>query len=149
MRFRPLSFVVQNEREKGSWFCQKGGGDRSELGYGPHRHVLCPAGQPSIWRSARASVEKAVEFNPDDALAWARLAELWSSFGRLSKALDAAKKAVAFGSKPRQNPDGFRLRLPDPGQDCRVPRAAFDKGHRARPGRSPLSRLGLGLAIDP
>ncbi len=43
---------------------------------------------------ARESLEKAVELAPDNALALARLAEIYSSFGELDKALETAQKAV-------------------------------------------------------
>ncbi len=48
---------------------------------------------------ARASLEEAVKLNPENALAWARLAEVWLMFGELNKALEAAQKAVSL------NPD--------------------------------------------
>jgi tetratricopeptide (TPR) repeat protein len=43
---------------------------------------------------ARASLEEAVALEPENGLAWARLAELWSSSGDLDKALETAQKAV-------------------------------------------------------
>ena len=45
---------------------------------------------------ARASLQQAVEVNPNDALAWARLAELHMSFADLDDALEAAQKAAAI-----------------------------------------------------
>ena len=65
---------------------------------------------------ARASLEKAVQLDPHNALAWARLAELQSSFGDLKKALKAAQKAVP-GAQSRPDPDRAGFRLPDAGQD--------------------------------
>ena len=44
---------------------------------------------------ARQSLEKAVELAPQNALAWARLAEIQSSFGEMKLTLAAAQKAVA------------------------------------------------------
>ena len=45
---------------------------------------------------ARASLETAVTLEPANALAWARLAEIRSSFGERGAALEAADKAVAL-----------------------------------------------------
>jgi ferric-dicitrate binding protein FerR (iron transport regulator) len=42
---------------------------------------------------ARAAVSEALERNPDNALAWARLAELWLSLGYHQRALEAAHRA--------------------------------------------------------
>jgi tetratricopeptide (TPR) repeat protein len=45
---------------------------------------------------ARASVQKAVDLAPQNALAWARLAELEMMVGNLDRALDAANTATAL-----------------------------------------------------
>ena len=45
---------------------------------------------------ARASLEEAVKQEPENALAWARLAELHASFGNLDKSLEAAQKAASL-----------------------------------------------------
>ncbi len=41
-------------------------------------------------------LQQAVELEPENALAWARLAELQLSFSRLDEALEAAQRAVAI-----------------------------------------------------
>ena len=43
---------------------------------------------------ARASLRKAVEVEPQNALGWARLAEIETAFGRLGAARDAADEAT-------------------------------------------------------
>ena len=45
--------------------------------------------------AARDTLLQAVEDQPDDSLAWARLAELWLSLGDLDRALEAAERATA------------------------------------------------------
>ena len=53
---------------------------------------------------ARASVQEAVALAPDDALARARLAELWLSLGDLDRALESATEAVAPRSRAARGP---------------------------------------------
>ena len=48
------------------------------------------------WKARAPVCNKPCKLNPNDALAWARLAELHSSFGELDEALRAAQKAVAL-----------------------------------------------------
>ena len=45
---------------------------------------------------ALESLKQAVQVNPNNALAWARLSELYLSFARLGEALEAAQRAVAL-----------------------------------------------------
>jgi tetratricopeptide (TPR) repeat protein len=115
-----IIFVVQNEREKALGSAKK------------------------ALEGARASVEEAVKLNPNDALAWARLAELWSSFGYLSKGLDAAKKAVELDPNlaRTQMVLGFAYLMQ---VNTTESRAAFEKAIELDQA-DPLSRLGLGLA---
>ena len=70
---------------------------------------------------ARASLEKAVQLDPQNALAWARLAELQSSFGELEKALKAAQTGGGPGAQSRPHPDRSGVRLPDAGEDDNRP----------------------------
>ena len=93
---------------------------------------------------ARTSVEAAVKLDPNNALAWARLAELWSSFGRLGKALDAAKKAVELDPSlsRTQMVLGFAYLTQVKTTESK---AAFEKAIELDQA-DPLSRLGLGLA---
>jgi tetratricopeptide (TPR) repeat protein len=93
---------------------------------------------------ARANVEEAVKLDPNNALAWARLAELWSSFGRLGKALEAAKKAAELDPNlsKTQTVLGFAYLAQVKTTESK---AAFEKAIKLDQA-DPLSRLGLGLA---
>lgn len=92
---------------------------------------------------ARDILLQAVENQPDDALAWARLSEIWLSLGYLDKALETAQKAIETG------PDlarahavlGFaRLSKIHISQA----KASFEKAISIEPD-NPLARLGMGL----
>ncbi len=93
---------------------------------------------------ARASLTKAVELEPRNALAWARLAELHSSFGMLDRALSAAQEAVTLepNLSRTQTVLGFayltRVQT-TPAKEAFEKAIAFDQA-------DPLPRLGLGLA---
>jgi tetratricopeptide (TPR) repeat protein len=139
-----IIFVVQNERDKALGSAKKA--VETGLSSATARIAMSYAQQAAFdLEGARASVEEAVKLNPNDALAWARLAELWSSFGRLGKALDAAKKAVALDPNlaRTQMVLGFayltRVKTTQS-------RAAFEKAIELDQA-DPLSRLGLGLAM--
>ncbi len=90
------------------------------------------------------SLDKAVELEPDRALAWARLAEFRLSFGELSAALKAAQRAVDLepALSRTQTVLGFAF-LTQVKLANAV--AAFEKALRLDQG-DPLPRLGLGLA---
>jgi tetratricopeptide (TPR) repeat protein len=92
---------------------------------------------------ALGSLKEAVRLGPENALAWARLAEMWMSFGELDEALEAAKKAVDL------NPDMSRtqtvLGFAYLAQvNTKEARGAFEKAIELD-SADPLSRLGLGL----
>ncbi len=93
---------------------------------------------------ARESLETAVTLAPDDALAWARLAEIRSSLGQRGEALEAAQKAVDLepNLSRTQTVLGYayltRVRTAQA-------REAFEKAIALDPD-DPLPRLGLGLA---
>jgi ferric-dicitrate binding protein FerR (iron transport regulator) len=88
-----IIFVVQNERDKALEFAQKA--VDADAGSATARIAMSYARQASFdLEGARVSVEEALKLDPQNALAWARMAELWSSFGRLGKALDAAQEAA-------------------------------------------------------
>jgi Flp pilus assembly protein TadD len=93
---------------------------------------------------AQKSVEKIVAKEPSNALAWARLAELQASFGRLDDALSAANKASAL--KPdlsrTQTVLGFSQLMQ---VDTQNAKASFTKAI-ASASADPMARLGLGLA---
>ena len=85
---------------------------------------------------------------PQNALAWARLAELHASFGNLDKSLEAAQKAVALAAQSLPDTDRSRLRLPDAGQDEGGARG-LREGDRAGSGRCPAeARAGLAKIRD-
>jgi tetratricopeptide (TPR) repeat protein len=138
-----IIFVVQNEREKALGSAQKA----VETGLSSATaHIALSYAQQAGFdlEGARASVEKAVNLDAFDALAWARLAELWSSFGRLGKGLDAAKKAVEIDPdlSRTQMVLGFAYLTQVKTTESR---AAFEKAIKLDEA-DPLSRLGLGLA---
>jgi tetratricopeptide (TPR) repeat protein len=87
--------VVQNEKERALSLAQKA------VETGPNsataRIAQSYAQQASFdLEGARASLEEAVKLEPENALAWARLAELWSALGYLDKSLEAAQKATTL-----------------------------------------------------
>ena len=90
------------------------------------------------------SVKAAVDLAPQDALAWARLAELELSLGHLDASRAAARRAVEIDSElaRTQSVLGFaylaQIRIEEA-------QAAFEKAITSDPA-SPVARLGLGLA---
>ena len=94
--------------------------------------------------AARDELLQAVETQPNDGRAWARLAELWLSLGYLDRAQDAAERAVSLPPElARTNAVlGFAAlaRI-----DINGARAAFERAISLE-SDSPLARLGLGLA---
>ena len=94
--------------------------------------------------AARATLLQATEQNPDDPLAWARLAELWMMFGYLDRAREAAERAVALAPdlERTQIVLGFANLV-----EIRTgpAKAAFERAIELDPA-DPLPRLGLGLA---
>ncbi|MBW2684210.1 MAG: FecR domain-containing protein, partial [Deltaproteobacteria bacterium] len=93
---------------------------------------------------ARTSLETAVEIDSQNGLAWARLAELWSSFGQLDKSIDAAQKGVTVAPNlsRTQSVLGFAYLAQVKTADAKD---AFNKAVILDQG-DPLPRLGLGLA---
>jgi tetratricopeptide (TPR) repeat protein/opacity protein-like surface antigen len=138
-----IAFVVQNDKEKAL------GAARKAVETGPTSataHIALSYAQQAGFdlEGARASVEKAVNLDAYDALAWARLAELWSSFGYLDKGLDAAKKAVELDPNlaRTQMVLGFAYLTQVKTTESR---SVFAKAIQLDQA-DPLSRLGLGLA---
>ena len=94
---------------------------------------------------ARATLQRAVRVDAQDALAWARLSELWLASGNLDEGLSAARTAAALnpGLARTQTVLGFAyLTLVDIAHALE----AFDEAIRLDEG-APLPRLGLGLAL--
>src|SRR5206468_10964336 len=93
---------------------------------------------------ARDSLERAVQADPNNALAWARLAEIHMSFARLDEALEAAQKAVALNPNlsRTQMVLGFAYLLRVNTSQSKL---AFERAIELDQADS-LSRLGMGLA---
>ena len=96
-------------------------------------------------QAARDTLLQAVEQHPQDALAWARLGELWLMLGDRRQARDAAERAVAL------NPELSRTQIVlgfAALTEIRIKQArtAFEKAV-ALDSSDPLPRLGLGLAM--
>ena len=94
--------------------------------------------------AARDALLKAVAVEPDNALAWARLAELWLALGNVREARRAADRAEALSPDVErvQTVRGFAALAEI---RTRAARAAFERAITLDPG-SPLPRFGLGLA---
>ena len=85
---------MQNRKEKALSFAEKAvaADNKSASAY----ISLSYAKQASFdLQGSLNSLEKAVAAEPENALAWARLSELYLSFGRLCDASSAAEKAEA------------------------------------------------------
>ena len=96
---------------------------------------------------ARATLEEAVKREPENALAWARLAEMHASFGDLGKSLDAAQKAVSLQPNlaRTQTVLGYAYLMQVKTRDARE---AFEKAIALDRG-DPLARLGPRPGQDP
>ena len=103
-----------------------------------------PSSQGSTSKTRARVLKKRVQLDPKNALAWARLAELWSSFGRLEQALKAAQKAVILEPdlSRTQTVLGFAYLT---AVKTAQAKEAFNKAI-ALDQADPLPRLGLGLA---
>jgi tetratricopeptide (TPR) repeat protein len=94
--------------------------------------------------AARDTLQRAVEVNPNDALAWARLAEVWLSLGYRDRSLEAAEKAAKLAPKlsRTQTVLGFAALAQI---DLWTAISAFSRAI-ALDSADPLPRLGFGLA---
>ena len=93
---------------------------------------------------ARDTLLQATEEQPQDALAWARLAEVWLMLGYRDRAREAADKAASIA------PDLERVHVVRGFAalteiDTKTARAAFERAIALDP-EDPLPRFGLGLA---
>jgi len=95
--------------------------------------------------AARSTMQSAATDNPDNALVWARLSELWLATGYLNEALSAAKKSVVLSPdiSRTQTVLGYAYI-----SQIKIINAkeAFQKAI-ALDQADPLPRLGLGLAL--
>jgi tetratricopeptide (TPR) repeat protein len=93
---------------------------------------------------ALSSLLQAVQLQPENALAWARLAELQLSVSRLDEALEAAQKAVAIDPNLSRTQTilgfAYLIRV-----DTAAAKTAFERAIEADQADG-LPRLGLGLA---
>ena len=94
--------------------------------------------------AALESVQAAVAAHPQNALAWARLAELWLTQGELDQALQSAQQAVALSSElaHTQTVLGFAHLTQIKTAEAKQ---AFNRAIELDQA-APLPRLGLGLA---
>ena len=92
--------------------------------------------------AARDTLLEAVEQEPDNGRAWARLAELWLSLGYLDRAFEAADTAASLAPElaRTQSVRGFAALAR---VDTSGARAAFERATELE-SDSPLARLGLG-----
>jgi tetratricopeptide (TPR) repeat protein len=135
--------VVQNEKDQALQVAQQA--VQAAPDSGTARIALSYAQQARFdLEGARATLEETVKREPQNALAWARLAELHASFGELGKALDAAQRAVALQPNlaRTQTVLGYAYLTQ---VKTRQAREAFEKAI-ALDQADPLPRLGLGLA---
>ena len=95
-------------------------------------------------KAAAATARRATELFPEQALAWARLAELRASLGQRDDALAAAQRAVALDPdlSRAQTVLGFNQLIKGNIADAR---SSFDRAV-ALDSTDPLPRLGLGLS---
>ena len=130
--------VVQNQKEQAIDLAQKA----ADLD--PDSSVARVALSYFDLRAALKSVQEAVQLDPENGLAWARLADLRLSFGYLGRALEAAKKAVDLNPHiaHTQSVLGFAYLA-----QIKIPKSkeAFGKAI-VLDQAAPLPRLGLGLA---
>ena len=136
---------AERERRRRSALAQKGRRGGPEIRHGL---IALSYAQQARLRSAkghRRALKEAVQAGPQNALAWARLAELQQSFGELEQVPGSGPESGGLEPGSVPDPDRPGLCPSDPGRDQR---------RRGRPLRKrsswirpiPLPRLGLGLA---
>jgi tetratricopeptide (TPR) repeat protein len=139
---RSIIHTVRNERPQALAEAEKGvaltdtAATRIALSYAQQADFQLDA--------ARDTLLVAVQRNPDDALAWARLSELWLMLGNRREATAAAEKAVKLqpGLGRTQNVLGFAALAEIKTAQAQ---AAFEQAI-ALESADPLAHLGLGLA---
>ena len=108
--------VVQNDKEQALQVAQKA--VRTAPDSATAQIALSYAQQARFdLEGARASLEKAVKLEPNNALAWARLAELWASFGNLEESPESGQEGSGPRARSRPDADRTGFRLPPAGQD--------------------------------
>ncbi len=95
-------------------------------------------------QGALNSLKETVKLEPENALAWARLAELWLSFGNLKEALKAAERAASLNPNLARTQTVLGFAYLD---QIKVTKSkeTFERAIEMDQA-DPLPRLGLGLA---
>ena len=141
---RAVIEVVQNEKAAALADAQRG--VQLEPGAAAPRIALSYAQQANFdLKGARDTLLEATARQPENALAWARLGELWLMFGYRKRAREAAEKGVQLA------PDLERVHLVFGFTALvefrtRIAREAFQRAIELD-SADPLARFGLGLAI--
>ena len=134
----------RNRQDDALATAQKAVAAEPEVGHARRSRCPTPGRRSSTWKGRAQSLETAVELEPDDALAWARLAEIRSSLGEGGASLEAARKAAELEPNlaRTQTVLGFSyLTQVQTGEAT----AAFAKAIELDPATR-FPRLGLGLA---
>ncbi len=136
--------LVQNEKSKAMEIAQKA--VQADSQSASSWMALSYAQQGSFdLHGALKSTENAVRVEPENALAFARLSDVWLSFGYLDKALNAAQEAEKINPRVSriQTVLGFayltHIKIHQ-ARDCFEKAIILDQA-------DPLPRLGLGLAM--
>ena len=143
MALQAVIAVAQNEKEKALGLAKKA--VEADSLSASARIALSYALQANFnLQGALASLKEALKLEPENALAWARLAELWLSFGDLKEALRSANRAVSINPNlaRTQTVLGFAYLMQietKRSKDAFLKAIALDQA-------DPLPRLGLGLA---
>jgi tetratricopeptide (TPR) repeat protein len=135
--------VVKNDKERGLSLAKKA--VEMDSHSAAARIALSYALQANFnLRQALNSLKEAIRFQPESALAWARLAELRLSFGELNKTLKTADKAVALNPHlaRTQTVLGFAYLSQI---KTKLAKQSFQRAIEIDQA-DPLPRLGLGLA---
>ena len=94
-------------------------------------------------QGALNSLKESVKLDPENALAWARLAELWLSFGNLKEALKAAERATTLNPHLSRTQTVLGFAYLDQIK-VKKSKEAFERAIELDQA-DPLPRLGLGL----
>lgn len=139
---RAILHVVRNEREQALAEAEKG----VALSDTAATRIALSYAQQADFRieAARDTLLVAVKNHPEDALAWARLSELWLALGNHREATAAAEKAVSLqpGLGRTQSVLGFAALAEIKTAQAQT---AFEQAI-ALDSADPLPHLGLGLA---
>jgi tetratricopeptide (TPR) repeat protein len=135
--------VAQNEKEKALGLAKKA--VEADTKSASARIALSYAQQANFdLKGAFNTLRDAVNLEPENAMAWARLAEIWLMFGNLNEALEGAQKAVSLNPNlsRTQTVLGFAYLAQ---VKTRKSKESFEKAIELDQA-DPLPRLGLGLA---